>query len=80
MERTWERVQYLPVETQIVHYPEREKYVAGQGGKYIQAGYVEKGAVSGGYVSGGVSGGNYQTTTYNTGGSHYVSGGSGVRG
>ena len=38
MERTWERVQYLPVETQIVHYPEREKYVAGQG-KYIQAGH-----------------------------------------
>lgn len=37
IERTWERVQYLPVETQIVHYPEREKYVAGQAGKYIQA-------------------------------------------
>lgn len=30
IERTWERVQYLPVETQIVHYPEREKYIAGQ--------------------------------------------------
>jgi len=29
----------LPVETQIVHYPEREKYVAGQG-KYIKAGYT----------------------------------------
>ncbi len=27
----------MPVETQIVHYPEREKYVAGQG-KYIKAG------------------------------------------
>jgi hypothetical protein len=27
VERTYERVQYIPVETQIVHYPERENYV-----------------------------------------------------
>eukprot|EP00178_Gracilaria_changii_P000798 TRINITY_DN1102_c0_g1_i1.p2 TRINITY_DN1102_c0_g1~~TRINITY_DN1102_c0_g1_i1.p2 ORF type:complete len:182 (+),score=17.44 TRINITY_DN1102_c0_g1_i1:483-1028(+) len=27
VERTFERVQYIPVETQIVHYPERENYV-----------------------------------------------------
>lgn len=29
----------MPVETQIVHYPEREKYVVGQG-RYIQGGYT----------------------------------------
>ena len=28
VERTYERVQYIPVETQIVHYPERDNYVA----------------------------------------------------
>ena len=27
VERTYERVQYIPVETQIVHYPERDNYV-----------------------------------------------------
>ena len=27
VERVYERVQYIPVETQIVHYPERDNYV-----------------------------------------------------
>ena len=27
IEKTYERVQYIPVETQIVHYPERDNYV-----------------------------------------------------
>lgn len=27
VERVYERVQYIPVETQIIHYPERDNYV-----------------------------------------------------
>lgn len=27
VERTYDRIQYIPVETQIVHYPERDNYV-----------------------------------------------------
>ena len=70
VERVWERVQYLPVETQIVHYPERDNYVPGQG-QYIKAGYVE-GGYSTGYQQ-GVTTTNTQyipgsTTTYVQGG------------
>jgi hypothetical protein len=74
VERVWERVQYLPVETQIVHYPETEKYVAGQGSRYIQAQGVSEVKASypanTTYVSGGPG---VSSSSYN-----YVSGGSGV--
>ena len=74
VERVWERVQYLPVETQIVHYPETEKYVAGQGSRYIQAQGVSEVKASypanTTYVSGGQG---VSSSSYN-----YVSGGSGV--
>jgi hypothetical protein len=50
------------VETQIIHYPEREKYVVGQG-KYIQAGYATTGG-SHAYVQPGAA--TTTTTTYQT--------------
>jgi hypothetical protein len=63
VERVWERVQYLPVETQIVHYPERDNYVPGKG-QYIKAGYAE-----GGYTTGYQQGasGVRRETVYQTG-------------
>jgi hypothetical protein len=83
VERVWERVQYLPVETQIVHYPERDNYVAGQG-QYIKAGYVEGGYSTGyqqvgsttGYQQ-GVTTTSYVPTTTNT---TYIQGGYPVEG
>jgi hypothetical protein len=53
----------LPVETQIVHYPERDNYVAGKG-QYIKAGYVEGGQISG-YQQG--ASGVRTETVYQTG-------------
>lgn len=70
----------MPVETQIVHYPERDNYVPGQS-QYIKAGYVEGGYQSG-YQQGvtyvpSASTANYAQGGYNT---TYVQGGqSGVR-
>lgn len=57
----------MPVETQIVHYPEREKYVVGQG-QYIAAtsSTVQKAAQ---YTTG-----QYTTGQYTTG-AHYTTGG-----
>ena len=57
VERVYERVQYIPVETQIVHYPERDNYVAQptktrteylgivEGGDYVKGELVSRGEV-----------------------------------
>jgi hypothetical protein len=79
VERVYERVQYIPVETQIVHYPERDNYVPAktqvrteyvgvqQGGVSTvkQGSQVETRVAGGNYVSGG-SGVGVSTTTYQT--------------
>lgn len=74
IERVWERVQYLPVETQIVHYPERDNYVPQQGQfiqKYIDGGsQVRRNEQTVTYIAGGNTG---YTTAYNTG--KYITGG-----
>lgn len=77
-----ERVQYLPVETQIIHYPQREKNVVGQSGQYIKGGVKTVGTA--GYGIGGtntqsyvVPGSTNYQTTYTTGtipATGYVSG------
>ena len=54
------------VETQIVHYPEREKYVAGQGGQYIKGGVATVGSV-GNVGTVGYTTGNVGTVGYTTG-------------
>jgi hypothetical protein len=54
VEKIYERVQYIPVETQIVHYPERDNYVPAKG--TIQTQYVGvqgQSAVQGQVVQGG---------------------------
>jgi hypothetical protein len=59
VEKVYERVQYIPVETQIVHYPERDNYVPAKG--QIQTQYIGvqgQTAVQGGQV---VQGGQYST-------------------
>lgn len=73
VEKVSERIQYIPVETQIVHYPERDNYVAAPTKTRTEyVGVVEGGsgvrqsAVQGGtYVSGG-SGVNTYQTSYQT--------------
>ena len=50
VERTYERVQYIPVETQIVHYPERDNYVPAP--TKTRTEYL--GVVEGGYQGGEV--------------------------
>lgn len=66
VERTWERVQYLPVETQIVHYPEHDNYVAGQG-QYIQGGYTTNSSYQTGATYVPNASGVRQETSYQTG-------------
>ena len=74
VEKVSERIQYIPVETQIVHYPERDNYVAAPTKTRTEyVGVVEGGsgvhhtsAVQGGtYVTGG-SGVNTQQVAYQT--------------
>lgn len=86
VEKVYERVQYIPVETQIVHYPERDNYVPAktqirteyvgvQGQSGVQASTVQQQATK-------VEGATYQTYSGAQSGSRvgatYVSGGSGV--
>jgi len=66
VERVSERIQYIPVETQIVHYPERDNYVAAP--TKTRTEYV-------GVVEGG-SGIRQQASVVQ--GGTYVAGGSGV--
>jgi len=81
VEKVYERVQYIPVETQIVHYPERDNYVPAK--TQVRTEYV---GVQGGSVAqeSKVQGATYQTTyTAGQSGSRvgqttYVSSGSGV--
>jgi hypothetical protein len=88
VEKVYERVQYIPVETQIVHYPERDNYVPAktqvrteyvgvqQGqGQIVQSGSnaQQSSKVEGTYQTyGGVQSGS------RVGQTTYVSGGSGV--
>lgn len=74
VERVSERIQYIPVETQIVHYPERDNYVAAP--TKTRTEYV--GMVEGGsgirQQASVVQGGTYVASQ----GATYVAGGSGV--
>lgn len=56
VERVYERVQYIPVETQIVHYPERDNYVPAP--TKTRTEYV---GIQGGAVGGATSVTGYQT-------------------
>lgn len=70
VERVSERIQYIPVETQIVHYPERDNYVAAptktrteyvgmvEGGSGIRQQQVVQGGT---YVAGGSGVNTYKT-------------------
>ena len=59
-----ERVQYVPIETQIVHYPEAETVATGA---YVNRGVVATGVVPTGVVTTGVVPTGYSTGTYSTG-------------
>lgn len=86
VEKVYERVQYIPVETQIVHYPERDNYVPAK--TQVRTEYV--GVQGQGQITQGGSAAHtskveatYQTYGGNQSGSRvgqttYVSGGSGV--
>ena len=74
VEKVYERVQYIPVETQIVHYPERDNYVPAKTQTrteyvgVVNGGYEQQGSrVGGTYVTGGSNVGQ-TTTTYAYGG------------
>lgn len=70
-------MQYLPVETQIVHYPEREKYVPSSSHSNYHHGqsYVSGSRVGGNYVSSGYTSGNYVSSGSYAGGNTYATGG-----
>jgi len=73
VERVFERVQYIPVETQIVHYPERDNYVPAQ--TKVRTEYV--GVQPGVTTTSAVQGVTYQTGS-RVGTTTNVTGGSGV--
>ena len=72
VERTYERVQYIPVETQVVHYPERDNYVAAP--TKTRTEYI--GQVDAAYANELRQGGStYQGASVVQGGATYVQGG-----
>ena len=81
VERTFDRVQYIPVETQIVHYPERENYVPAKTQTRTEyVGVVDQGAVSSSayQVQGGSRAGQTYVASGSGAGNTYVASGSGV--
>jgi hypothetical protein len=86
VEKVYERVQYIPVETQIVHYPERDNYVPAK--TQVRTEYVGVQQGQGQVVQGSAAQSSKVEATYQTyggvqsgsrvGQTTYVSGGSGV--